>query len=266
VLAVATFARPVASAASGLSPCDLQYPSDSSIVWTCHTLGRGESLESLFGDHWVDVARFNRIDRRHAVRGVRIKVPQTLPAIDCFTPMAARYAPADSDSQFVLVDLSEQYLGAYQRGRLVFSAPVAAGRADNPTPTGLFHITAYDRRHESSLYRVAETDRPYPMHFGLRFFVSDSGISYWIHGRDLPGVPASHGCIGLYDEAMQQECYGLPGAPRLADARWLFEWVAGTGADTTGVHRIAGPRLLIVGSAPGIRGGRPGVGGGHASP
>ena len=30
------------------------------------------------------------------------------------------------------------------------------------------------------------------------------GVSYWIHGRDMPGYPASHGCIGLYDESMQK--------------------------------------------------------------
>ena len=44
------------------------------------------------------------------------------------------------------------------------------------------------------------------MHYGLRFFIDksvDTWPSYWIHGRDLPGYPASHGCIGLYDEEMQ---------------------------------------------------------------
>ncbi len=29
--------------------------------------------------------------------------------------------------------------------------------------------------------------------------------AFWIHGCDLPGYPASHGCVGLYDEEMQKK-------------------------------------------------------------
>jgi len=240
-----------------LSPCDLDYPSDTAVVWTSRTIGKGESLESMFGNRWMDVARFNRIDRRHAVRGICIKVPQRLEAIECFSPMPAHYAPADSDSQFVLVYLSEQFLGAYENGRRVFSAPITTGQADNPTPSGMFRIIAYDRNHVSSLYHIADTDQPYPMHFGLRFHVDSSGVSYWMHGRDLPGMPASHGCIGLYDEAMQKQCYGKPFEPALADARWLFEWVVGSQGHTMSFRTIEGPRVLIVGSPPTVRSRRP---------
>ena len=241
------------------SPSDLDYPSDASVAWVSRTIGKGESLESLFGERWLDVARFNRIDRRHAVRGTRIKVPLRLEAIECFSPMPARYPPADGDSQFVLVDLSEQFLGAYEHGQRVFSAPIATGRADHPTPSGRFRITAYDRNHHSSRYRIAQTNRPYPMHYGLRFHVTASGVSYWMHGRDLPGIPASHGCIGLYDEAMQKQCYGEPGEPALADARWLFEWVIGARADTSGFGTIQGPLVLVVGSVPKRRSAAPRV-------
>ena len=87
------------------------------------------------------------------------------------------------------------------------------------------------------------------MHYGLRFHVTASGMSYWIHGRDLPGTPASHGCIGLYDEAMQKQYYGQPDVPVLDDARRLFEWVVGS-RDTIGMHALPdGPRVLVAGSA-----------------
>ena len=42
---------------------------------------------------------------------------------------------------------------------------------------------------------------------------------------DLPGYLPSHGCIGLYDEAMQKEQYGTPTDPKLNDAKRLFDWV-----------------------------------------
>lgn len=248
-----------AACAAGISPCGLDYPSDTSVAWTCRTIGPGESLESLFGERWVDVARFNRVDRRHATRGTRIKVPERLESIECYSPMPERYTPADGDSQFVLVLLSEQFLGAYAYGRRVFSAPLTTGSHENPTPSGAFRITAFDRHHHSSLYRIVGTDRPYPMHFGLKFHVDRSRVSYWLHGRDLPGRPASHGCIGLYDEAMQKECYGAPGAPALADARWLFEWVAGPRADLPGLQAINGPPVLILGTLPTLRTVAPGA-------
>ena len=46
-------------------------------------------------------------------------------------------------------------------------------------------------------------DRLYPMNYAFQFFVDREAISCWIHGRDLPGFPAFHGCIGLYDGTMQ---------------------------------------------------------------
>jgi lipoprotein-anchoring transpeptidase ErfK/SrfK len=242
---------PLARAAVPPSPCAIRYPSDAAITWDCRRLRSGETLESLFGERWIDVARFNRIDRRHATAGVALKVPARLDDIAEFTPMPAEFSAAAAEPKFVLVDLTEQFLGAYEHGRLVFSVPIASGEVDNATPTGIFRITAAHRGHESSRYDIAETDTPYPMHWALRFHISPTGGVYWMHGRDLPGYPASHGCIGLYDEPMQKEYFGTPPRPVLDDARVLYEWVLGTVPDTgriVGLRR--GPTMLVVGQAP----------------
>jgi hypothetical protein len=100
---------------------------------------------------------------------------------------------------------------------------------------------------------VEGTDRPYPMNFALRFHVNREGVSYWIHGRDLPGYPASHGCIGLYDEPMQKEQYGVPADPEMSDAKRLFVWVlGGEPSDDRVILLPQGPRLHIIGTAPKI--------------
>ncbi len=52
-------------------------------------------------------------------------------------------------------------------------------------------------------------------------------VSYWIHARDLPGRPASHGCVGVFDEAMQHRVYGVPDKPVLDDAKKLYAWTIG---------------------------------------
>jgi hypothetical protein len=162
------------------------------------------------------------------------------------------YPPAEQDEQFILIDLSEQFLGAYEYGALRFAAPIASGNGNDETPTGEFRLTAAHRSHQSCLYTIEGTDRPYPMNYALRFYVNRSGVSYWIHGRDLPGYPASHGCIGLYDEPMQKEQYGIPKDPQLNDAKRLFVWVLGGETEDDRMIPLShGPRVHIIGQAPG---------------
>jgi len=232
--------------------CETVYPSDMKVEWDCRMLRPGESLERLFGDHWVEVARFNRIDRRHALPGVSLKVPKQIEDLASFVPLPLFYPAAEQDEQFILINLSEQFLGAYEYGALRFAVPIASGNGGNETPTGEFRLTAAHRSHQSCLYTVEGTDRPYPMNYALRFHVSRGGVSYWIHGRDLPGYPASHGCIGLYDEPMQQEQYGRPKEPELSDAKRLFIWALGGEPDDDHVMPLPhGPRVHIIGRATG---------------
>lgn len=247
-------ASALAAPARPVSPCDLHYPSDARLEWTCHRLRAGETLDKLFPEHWQDVARFNRIDRRHAYAGVRIRIPARIQEIADFTPLSAHLAEADNEAKFVLIDLSEQFLGAYEYGRLVFSAPVTSGEAEgsgNLTPTGRFTISAAQRLRESTLYTIEGTDIPYPMTYALRFHVTRRGVIYWIHGRDVPGYPASHGCVGLYDEEMQKQYYGIPRNPVLDDARKLYTWVLGPQRENAAsLMLLDGPPLLIVGHPP----------------
>lgn len=231
--------------------CRVLHPGDETIAWECRRIKRGETPEMLFGERWLDVLRFNRIDRRHLIAGVSIKVPRNLDDILDYSPLPSTYPAAAQEEKFVLADLSEQFLGAYEYGELVFSLPIASGNRKNRTPTGDFRIDAFSRRHRSSLYRIEKTNIPYPMHYALRFFVNRQGVNFWLHGRDLPGFPASHGCIGLYDEEMQQQYYRFPRQPRLQDARTLYEWAIGAREDSGSITRLKnGPRVRIIGESP----------------
>jgi hypothetical protein len=254
------------AAAKRTSLCEVGFPSDAFIEWDCVTLSSQDTPEKLFGDHWQDVLRFNRMDRRHFYGGMSIKVPRRLEDVTEFSPLPDFYPEAAADEKFILVDQSEMFLGAYEEGELVFSFPAAVGIEGHRVPTGEFRVDAIDRRHTSNLYTVEEIGRRYPMHYGLRFFVDKSlptRPSYFIHGRDLPGYPASHGCIGLYDEEMQIEYYSAYDrkiygrnyhelkAPLLEGAKSLYRWVVGTHDDPGGFHRIDyGPRVKIIGTPP----------------
>ena len=231
--------------------CEIQYPSDAAVEWDCRVIPPGGSLESIFGEYWADVARFNRIDRRHARPRLSIKVPRQIEDLAQFTPLPLFYPPGELDEKFILIDLAEQFLGAYEFGALRFSTPIASGNGLNETPTGEFRLTAARRVHQSSLYTIEGTDRPYPMNHALRFHVNREGVSYWIHGRDMPGYPVSHGCIGLYDESMQKEQYGVPTDPELFDAEKLYLWALSDASGDDGVISLPrGPRVHIIGQAP----------------
>lgn len=238
----------------GHTPCAIHYPSDDGIPWDCRRLQKGETLERLFGARWPEVARFNRIDRRHAYQGREIRVPRNLADLSAFAPLPGHLAVGEPYDQLILIDLDEQYLGAYEQGKLRFAFPIASGEVEHETPVGGFRITAADPAHASCLYHIERTEVLYPMRYALRFHVNREGVSYWIHGRDMPGYPASHGCVGLYDEAMQRDYYGVPDHPQLEDARQLFEWVVGRKEGTTQPMELSsGPPVIIQGVAPGRR-------------
>ena len=94
----------------------------------------------LFPDRWMDLARFNRIDRRHARSGTFIKVPKRLDDLADFQPLSAFYPAAEGEAQFILIDLSEQFLGAYERGMLTFDMPITSGTVAQETQRQTFII------------------------------------------------------------------------------------------------------------------------------
>jgi len=108
--------------------------------------------------------------------------------------------------------------------------------------------------HTSSLYKTANDEEQYPMDNALRFYIGPDNVSYWLHARDLPGRPASHGCIGLFDEEMQNRVFGAPERPVLLDSQKLYEWAAGEdeyGDDYGDLDELEdGPLVEVRGALP----------------
>ena len=257
--------RPDATSEPAASPEDpahedlsrVEYPSLEKVAWEPRFIRPQDSIESLFGDDWPVVARFNRIDRRHVYPGMTIKVPKDMDEARNYTPLPAFYEPAKHHDKYILVSLTEQWLGAYEYGKLKFSMPAATGSDSHKTPTGVFHVDARHLTHTSSLYKTEDQEDQYPMDNAIRFHIGEDNVSYWIHARDLPGKPASHGCIGVYDEAMQNRMYGNPETPRLLDSEKLYNWAVGEDEyedDTGDLEELEdGPVVEVVGDNPAYR-------------
>jgi lipoprotein-anchoring transpeptidase ErfK/SrfK len=92
----------------------------------------------------------------------------------------------------VVISLPQQQAYVFRGHELVATSPVSTGRASHPTPMGRFPILQKRVRHWSNLYDNA------PMPYMQR--LTHDGIA--LHAGQLPGYPASHGCIRLpYDFA-----------------------------------------------------------------
>lgn len=206
------------------SRCRISFPSDAKLEQYCYRVRDEKTLENLLGPYLESVLRFNRIDRMHALQGAYIKIPINLKDVVDFSPLPKKLEQAKSYRRYVFIDRIEQFLGAYEFGELQFSLPVASGRG-NSTPAGYYKILGRDRWHYSSVYTISNTDILYPMYWGIKFNTSKNGRAVWIHSRDMPGYPASHGCIGLYDEEMEQKFFGYPQKPILLDSKKFYLWL-----------------------------------------
>jgi hypothetical protein len=95
--------------------------------------------------------------------------------------------PKPSGPLVIVVSIGKQTVTVYDDNKVIAKSPISSGTSSNPTPTGIFSILEKNRYHYSNLYGGA------PMPFMQR--VTNSGVA--MHAGDLPGYPASHGCIRL---------------------------------------------------------------------
>jgi L,D-transpeptidase catalytic domain len=90
----------------------------------------------------------------------------------------------------VIVSLPDQRLYVYRNGVRIAASTCSTGKLGHRTPTGVFKILQKDKNHHSSTYNNA------PMPYMNR--LTWSGIA--LHAGQLPGYPASHGCVRLPKE------------------------------------------------------------------
>jgi hypothetical protein len=87
----------------------------------------------------------------------------------------------------VLVSVPEQTMNVYRNGILIGRSTISTGSKGHATPGGVFSILEKKQEHYSKKYNNA----PMPNMQRLTW----TGIA--MHSGNLPGYPASHGCIRL---------------------------------------------------------------------
>jgi hypothetical protein len=87
----------------------------------------------------------------------------------------------------MVISLDEQLAYVYRNGLRIGVSTVSSGKKGKETPTGVFTILQKNKDHRSNLYNDASM--PYMQR------LTWDGIA--LHAGNLPGYPASHGCVRL---------------------------------------------------------------------
>ena len=102
----------------------------------------------------------------------------------------AQLKDAPKSSLQIIISIAEQRVSLYDNGALIARSSVSTGTNGHPTPLGVFSVISKEKWHRSNIYSAA------PMPYMQR--ITWSGIA--LHAGDLPGYPASHGCIRLKND------------------------------------------------------------------
>ena len=97
---------------------------------------------------------------------------------------------ASTGSLFLVIDLTRQRALLYRDGIPIAASTISTGSKGRETPTGVFTILQKEVMHRSGTYDDA------PMPYMQR--LTSKGVA--MHAGNLPGYPASHGCIRLPKE------------------------------------------------------------------
>lgn len=108
---------------------------------------------------------------------------------DDLTPGKSVWAPqiVPAGPILVYVDLSRQRATVFRNGVRIGVTTISTGKPGYETPTGVFTILQKRVHHRSNRYKNA------PMPFMQR--LTWDGLA--LHAGDLPGHPASHGCVRM---------------------------------------------------------------------
>jgi hypothetical protein len=105
---------------------------------------------------------------------------------------------ASTGPMFLVIDLTRQRVLLYRGGVPIAASTISSGSEGRETPTGVFTILQKEVVHRSRTYDDA------PMPYMQR--LTAKGVA--MHGGNLPGYAASHGCIRL-PKAFAKLLYGV---------------------------------------------------------
>lgn len=184
------------------------------------------NIANYFNDTQLKIIlAINRIDIEKLYGAQMLAIPDTFLAdIKYYSPFPDSIPLIDSVKKILLISYPAQALAAYEQGKLIKWMPNSMGKQTTPTPTGLLHTNWKAKQTKST------DDSTWILNW---YFNLDNFRGVSLHQYELPGRPASHACIRLYNE----------------DAEWVYNWAEQWKLDSAQVKVLAyGTPVIIFGS------------------
>jgi L,D-transpeptidase catalytic domain len=170
-------------------------------------MSRFEALNSYLLTGWIafcrkpmllEVSRMNRNSTSKPARNLAVAVLLSLTMSGLHDPAGAESRRKQPEAPVIqgalsgppvmaVVSIKDQRISLYDRSGGFMRARISSGRPDYETPVGIYSVLQKQKDHYSNVYDDAS------MPFMQR--ITWSGVS--LHEGELPGYPASHGCVRM---------------------------------------------------------------------
>ena len=127
----------------------------------------------------------------------------------------------------VVISLPKQRAYVYRGGTLMAASTISSGKPGNDSPVGAFQILEKKKDHRSNKYNSA----PMPFMQRLNWY----GVA--LHGGQIPGYPASHGCIRL-PMGFAQKLFGVTSVGAKVV---ILDQSPGSPKEALAIARVTGP-------------------------
>lgn len=172
---------------------------EEGIHWNAYVLEEGDTPKKIFKNYAKGAIRFNRMAKHFWTSGRAVKKPidEDIKKLKKWTPMP-KTCEACTDwkgkkiKKCIVISLSKQFLAVYKNGKMKVSYPISTGIPEYETSTGTFRVKSSSPNKTEKFKKIFSHTYKTWMHWPLSI-----GHEIFIHAGDLPGYPASHGCIRL---------------------------------------------------------------------
>lgn len=160
-----------------------------------------DSFRTRYSDEEQKVIfSLNRMDSWRLKPGKQLLIPDTLTTnFIIYSPFPKQLDLLDSIPKSILINQRVQGIALYEHGNLIHWGPVSSGKETTPTPNGLHYGNHRAKRKVSTV----NPSWILPYYFN---FMNFEGVG--VHQYSMPGYPASHACVRLFEE----------------DAKFIYEW------------------------------------------
>ncbi len=157
-------------------------------------------LKQIVGENHVqNVLKLNRINSEFLTQGSILTIPKDNPDFTSLSPFPKELQMAKEIPKLLIISQRVQAFGVYESGLLIKWGPVSSGKEITPTASHLYFTN----------WKAEEAISTFDDEWIMKWnFNLDNFKGIGMHQYEMPGYPASHSCVRMFEE----------------DAKWLYRW------------------------------------------